>query len=350
MSNISTKQIEVNEDHIGALFAERCKAWLRKDSSDIEREAAFHEFINAVLDTISINGTDPAYRHEVLQQARSTIDYYLEQHVSQVATFVIGQFQNALTSTLLDRQYGNSLNNNRSDLQIAREGVRLGFHKIIEVKITDSSKEEILKGEDEFLREIKEKPSRKVFQQYADWLELHGGIRGEYVKIRRILSRKPKNLKKKQIEDLRERQWEIRSDVDHEWGLDNFVDPEIQKNGIPALMYNEDGLPWHVRLPVAIDLDSQIQKMIDLSSHYPTISSLEFNWKKDNVASERPLLRPVLDALGKTRIHSLNGCENFIYTTDDLRHPYMGRTVNIFGARPAAINLETWQKMHGNLA
>lgn len=363
------RNLNINE--MDALLMERCRPWIDA-KNDVESKAALDEFVGAVIEVVHIDGTNPSHRHDVTEQAKAIVrvlindrgrkNSFRQNH--EIRTYMLEKFQDRLVEALLDQKYGNTLLPDNPEVSKLKEGIRRGFKNTITVfdsqaKVFDSENlgsEEANKTESNFRIVLFEQPSQKIFDQYADWLEAHGGVRGEFVKIKRRLQEGREKLGDENWRDLIRQAAEIRPLVNSAWGLDVIADEADGENinQTHSIGYNDNGLPWYIRFAEAKDLGSQIELMMEVSHQFPTIFSADFNWPRSYAypnnrrveTTQYPRLRPVLDAIGSIRIQWLSGCENFVRTDEDMRHPYISRMVNT-SKRPSAMSVEEWKKANG---
>lgn len=205
-----------------------------------------------------------------------------------------------------------------------------------------------------FIEKILANPKDREWRQlFFAWLEKNNDPRGEFMRIKDQILLKNRMPKKEFWERIK-RMHELGTAVDEAWELNKYAEAWPQnREQIPSILYNEIGLPKYIRLKKCSDVQTQIKLMRFVAKKYPSIHSINFNWSK-SVNSPAPSLaqpsqlRLVLDALGDTRIMYLQGCENLEYNNEDLKHPYMGRTVGLMGrGHRDSMSAEIWQQIHG---
>ena len=117
-TNLDTSRMDAD-------FENTCRNWIdayRAQDGSSERShlrhAALSNFVNVVVDYIHVYGNDPLYRHDVMIQAKATIQH-LERRPASRAT-LIEEFYYGLVTKVIDQQYATPDSTHRLETDVER--------------------------------------------------------------------------------------------------------------------------------------------------------------------------------------------------------------------------------------
>lgn len=125
------------------LLLERCTAWIFAND-EITREAAFDEYVDTVISLVELDGTDPRHRHDVQEQALSTINVLVNEQGrsrslntnQEIRVFMREQFLIRMSARFFDRKYGNSYGDSNPEVDKRRTQLRNSFQTVLDVDPT----------------------------------------------------------------------------------------------------------------------------------------------------------------------------------------------------------------------
>ncbi len=135
-----TEGRKVNVETMDRMLLERCMAWiLAKD--DVTSEAAFREYIDVVIQLIELDGANASHRHDVQEQALSTINVLLNEQGRRhtmlgnqdMKMYMREKFFKGMLGRLFDRKFENSRQSPDPKIDKRRNELRDSFKTILDV-------------------------------------------------------------------------------------------------------------------------------------------------------------------------------------------------------------------------
>lgn len=196
---------KMSTEQLDAVLMERCRPWIESNSDDIHREAALDEFVSSVVEIIEADGQNAWHRHDVVEQAVATIKFLVNHtgrgggfNLQEVRTYMVDQFQGRLLHALLDQQYNNSLRDSGTtaerDIRSARERIRTGFGKIINL---DETRDSSTPTENGTVVDLPQSAEQKETEIPVARIQLDFSNRREGIEFAQMLGKKVKKIKGK---------------------------------------------------------------------------------------------------------------------------------------------------------